>query len=114
MGAKGQDKLPPRPTRKVGIADREGPGHQRQSHVAERDPPERPEIARDEHFVHDILEQPDPSRVDGGCQHDEGKGQPDDPTVRAGIGPEAREDFPQGKRRGGLDNVGPRRVSGPM
>ena len=113
MGAKGQDELSPHPARKVGIADREGPGHQRESNVAERDPPERPEIARDEHLVHDDLEQPDPGRLDGGRQYNEGKGQPDEPAVWAGIGPEACEDFSQGKRRGRLNNGGPRRVSGP-
>ena len=113
-GAQGQDKLSPHPFCKVRIADHEGRGQQRESNVAEGDPPERPELAWDEHLVHDDLEQPDPGCVDGRRQHNEGKRQPDEPAVGAGVGPEALEDFPRGKRRGGLDNVGPRRVSGPV
>ena len=94
--AKRQDEPPSDPGRQVGIADGDGPGHERQSGVAEGDPPERPEIARDEHPIHDDLEQPDPGRLDGRRQDDEGKGQPDEPAVRPGIGPEASEDFAQG------------------
>ena len=92
--SQGQDKLSPYPARKVAIAVPDCPGQQRQSNVAERDPPERPEIAGDEHLVHDDLEQPDPGRIDGRRHHNEGKGQPEEPAVRLGVGPEARENFP--------------------
>src|SRR5207245_11700143 len=71
-------------------------------------------LAWEERLVHEDLEHPRPGCVDGRRQHNEGKRQPDEPAVGAGVGPEALEDFPRGKRRGGLDNVGPPRVSGPV
>jgi hypothetical protein len=77
------------PGGQVVVAEGHQATDQRQREVAQADPDEGPEIARDEHLVDHELEDPDLGRGDGRPEDDEGEAQRDPAAVRAGVGPEA-------------------------
>ena len=89
----------PRVEQVVGEGDRAA--EQQQADARGADPEQRPEVAGDEHFVDDELEEEDLGGLDRDARRDQRQRQRQPAPERAGVGPEPAHDLAR-RQRGGV------------